>query len=272
MAYAEITPDKKKKFHKRYRVWFVYNGHKVPLTRMSWGYRGIFAIRPWSRSGTKTIKVTAGIYGKRHRRYYKIKTGKTKFYVQKGSMDLGRYSNKNYLRRHPKVIKFIRENRRKRNRALARFSPDILTAHISHPRDIHRITSPFYVKRITYRYIIRKRRKIYKKPWMSRHSGVDLWGRTGYPIYALARGRVVIAENMYYQGKYTIIDHGRGIFSDYMHQSKILVHRNQIVNAGQLIGRVGATGMVTGPHLHLGLRIRGVKVSPLSMLSLPIRD
>ena len=101
---------------------------------------------------------------------------------------------------------------------------------------------------------------------------MDLKGQKGTPIFALARGRVAIAEKMYYEGNFILLDHGRGILTAYMHQSKLLVRPGQMVNAGDQIGESGSTGMVTGPHLHLSLYIRGVKVDGLSLLSVDIRD
>lgn len=77
---------------------------------------------------------------------------------------------------------------------------------------------------------------------------------------------------MFWEGKHTILDHGDGIFSVYMHQSEMLVKAGQSVAAGALIGKTGATGAVTGPHLHIALYIRGQPVYPLGVLSLPLRD
>ena len=101
----------------------------------------------------------------------------------------------------------------------------------------------------------------------SYHRGVDLRAPTGTPIRALAAGKVVIAEEMYYSGNVVFIDHGLGAVSSYGHMSRIDVRPGNRVAAGQQIGLSGATGRVTGPHLHLGLNILGQAVDPLSLFS-----
>ena len=182
----------------------------------------------------------------------------------------------------PEQIQRWREIRRKR-RELIRASnvkkreiyalrtEDKLDGRLAHPRGHHKITSPFYVKRRIVKYYRKNGKRRYRRPYNLRHTGVDLKGLHGKPLYAAASGRVVSARRMHYEGNFVVIDHGNGVTTGYMHQSKMLVREGQRVKAGQLIGRSGSTGFVTGPHLHWNLRIRGVYVSPLSLLSLPIR-
>ena len=79
-------------------------------------------------------------------------------------------------------------------------------------------------------------------------------------------GKVVIAQNMYFAGNTVYLDHGQGVISSYAHMSRLDVKPGEMVKAGQQIGLVGATGRVTGPHLHLGLNILGVAVDPLSLV------
>jgi murein DD-endopeptidase MepM/ murein hydrolase activator NlpD len=95
------------------------------------------------------------------------------------------------------------------------------------------------------------------------HSGLDFYGAPGEPITAPAAGRVVMAEMLTVRGNTTIIDHGWGIFTAYLHQSEILVSVGDIVSPGQRIGLVGATGRVTGPHLHWEVWVGGIPVDPL---------
>jgi len=78
---------------------------------------------------------------------------------------------------------------------------------------------------------------------------------------------VVFAGPLTVRGNATIIDHGWGVYSAYMHQSEILVEQGDRVEAGELIGRVGATGRVEGPHLHWEVWAGGVQVDPLDWLS-----
>jgi len=104
------------------------------------------------------------------------------------------------------------------------------------------------------------------------HQGLDFRAPTGTPIAAIARGRVVIARPMFYEGNFIVIDHGRGWTSLYMHLSKFDVKDGDVVVPGQIIGLSGGTGRVTGPHLHLGIRWRGVMVNPSVMLKLRLPD
>lgn len=100
----------------------------------------------------------------------------------------------------------------------------------------------------------------------SYHRGVDLRGAAGTPVKAMADGKVLIAQNMYFAGNTVYIDHGQGVLSTYAHMSRLDVKPGETIKAGQQIGLVGATGRVTGPHLHLGVSILGVAVDPLSLI------
>lgn len=102
------------------------------------------------------------------------------------------------------------------------------------------------------------------------HNGLDFYGGTGVPILAPARGRVVFAGPLQVRGNSTYIDHGWGVYTGYLHQSEILVEVGEMVEAGQEIGRVGATGRVTGPHLHWEVWVGGVPVDPLQWVAQPI--
>jgi len=98
------------------------------------------------------------------------------------------------------------------------------------------------------------------------HSGVDLCGGAGLPIFAPAPGVIVFAGPLDVRGNATIIDHGWGVYSGFWHQSEILVQVGQKVETGDIIGRVGGTGRVTGPHLHWEIWVNGVQVNPLEWL------
>ncbi len=94
------------------------------------------------------------------------------------------------------------------------------------------------------------------------HMGEDLRAAMRTPIQAIGDGTVVLAKDMFYAGQVVILDHGGGIFSSYAHLSAILVKPGQTVKQGDRIGLSGATGRVTGPHLHWGMRINGIPVEP----------
>jgi murein DD-endopeptidase MepM/ murein hydrolase activator NlpD len=99
------------------------------------------------------------------------------------------------------------------------------------------------------------------------HTGLDYCGQVGDPIYATAPGVVVFAGPLTVRGNATMIDHGWGVFSAYLHQSEILVNVGDHVEQGQLIGYVGNTGRVEGPHLHFEILVGGVPVNPLTWLT-----
>lgn len=101
------------------------------------------------------------------------------------------------------------------------------------------------------------------------HSGVDLSAPKGTPVVAADRGRVVIAANHYFSGNSVFIDHGDDLVTVYFHLDQIEVREGENVERGQIIGTVGSTGRVTGPHLHLGARWHGARIDPTLLLGDP---
>src|SRR5467141_1651257 len=102
----------------------------------------------------------------------------------------------------------------------------------------------------------------------SPHSGMDLPGATGTPVHAAQRGRVVLAEELFFAGNTVVVDHGLGIYTFYGHLSEIDAKVGDTLDAGAVLGKVGATGRVTGPHLHWGLSIERARVNPLQIVKL----
>jgi murein DD-endopeptidase MepM/ murein hydrolase activator NlpD len=103
-------------------------------------------------------------------------------------------------------------------------------------------------------------------PYNSFHGGTDFGVCANLNIYAPAEGVVVFAGPLTVRGNATIIDHGWGVYSGYWHQKEIKVKVGDKVKAGQLIGLIGATGRVTGPHLHWEMIINGIQVEPVDWL------
>ncbi len=99
-------------------------------------------------------------------------------------------------------------------------------------------------------------------PFNSYHEGLDFSANGGTPVLAPEAGVVVLAEPLTVRGNAVIIDHGWGVHSGFYHLSEITVSAGQQVQKGQLIGRVGSTGLSTGNHLHWDLRVRGLNVDP----------
>ncbi len=117
-------------------------------------------------------------------------------------------------------------------------------------------------------------RRLYNGRLQSRHYGLDLAGDEGAPVLASAAGRVALAGEFYYQGNAVYLDHGLGVYTGYFHLSRIDVTEDEEVAAGQLIGAVGSTGRVTGPHLHWSAYVGGQSVDPSTLLELrlPVQE
>ena len=110
-----------------------------------------------------------------------------------------------------------------------------------------------------------KRRFFNDKP-RSPHPGLDLRAATGTPVLAAGSGLVAISQDLYYSGNTVIIDHGGGLFTIYAHLSELDVSVGDELEAGVPIGKSGATGRVTGPHLHWGAKIGDRPFDPTALL------
>lgn len=134
-------------------------------------------------------------------------------------------------------------------------TPPLWTAPFHRPRSSI-VTSPFGSGRL------------FNGTLTSRHLGVDFRGKTGDPIVAANRGVVALVDNFFLAGNVVYIDHGAGIVTAYFHMSKTLVAKGDTVERGQTIGLIGATGRVTGPHLHWSARYGTLTVNPLDLIAL----
>ena len=111
-------------------------------------------------------------------------------------------------------------------------------------------------------------RSVFNGEARSPHAGTDFLSGAGTPVMAPNAGRVVVARDIFFSGNTVIIDHGLGLFSMLAHLSRIDVHEGDTIAVGRVVGLVGATGRVTGPHLHWALRVNGARVDALSALQL----
>ncbi len=147
-------------------------------------------------------------------------------------------------------LKRIKRERREMNAAFSHFETTVsATTDFTLPVD-GPISSPFGLKRF-----------LNNQP-RSPHSGLDIAADTGEPIRAPARGRIAATGNYFFNGNTVIVDHGQGLITMYCHMSRIDVQPGDSVEAGDLLGYVGQTGRVTGPHLHWSVSLNNARVDP----------
>jgi murein DD-endopeptidase MepM/ murein hydrolase activator NlpD len=167
------------------------------------------------------------------------------------------------LRVNPKKAKFSKSARvriaRELKEAKKFYNTYTKTLYINSPfiLPLHsKITSAFGNKRI------------FNSMLKSYHSGTDFRAKKGTPIIASNSGKVVLVKNRFFAGNSVIIDHGHGIYSGYYHLSRFAVKKGDFVQKGQVVGYSGATGRVTGPHLHFTFHVGGNCVDPLDFVKL----
>jgi murein DD-endopeptidase MepM/ murein hydrolase activator NlpD len=104
------------------------------------------------------------------------------------------------------------------------------------------------------------------------HNGEDIGAPPGTDVAATNDGIVRLTVDHFFSGKGVFVDHGLGFYSMYFHLSEVSVRDGDLVKAGQIIGKVGATGRATGPHLHWGVKLNGARVNPYALLDLPFKN
>ncbi|MGH1600007.1 M23 family metallopeptidase [Campylobacter majalis] len=151
------------------------------------------------------------------------------------------------------VLQRIDDERNEANKIYQTITPLKINTKFIHPLN-STITSPFGSARV------------FNDVVKSYHSGVDFRASIGTPIIAANDGMIVIAKERYYAGYSVVIDHGEGIYTQYYHLSKIDVKLGDSVKKGEQIGLSGASGRVSGPHLHFGVIVNATQVNPLNFI------
>ncbi len=187
--------------------------------------------------------------------------------------------------RHIKETRYIRV-REKKYRAeylkvkkkMVSFPPNILKRVLDDQRAIRAVCSnirPVIFWKEGFIWPVRSKilspfglRRYFNGKPRSPHSGVDLRAKSNTPIRSPNDGLVVLVRDCYLSGKTLVIDHGGGLFTLYAHLSKVDVKEGQMVERGQIIGLSGASGRVTGPHLHWGVSLLGKRVDPEMLMRL----
>ena len=104
------------------------------------------------------------------------------------------------------------------------------------------------------------------------HGGADYSAPQGTPVVAVNEGKVALVADFFFPGRLVVLDHGLGLYTLYFHLHEITVLEGERVGRGQSIGKVGATGRATGPHLHFGVQVGAARVDPATLLELTVRD
>jgi hypothetical protein len=252
--FFRLTPKDRKWINESFKV--VWMGKDVILTKQGNSFIAFFAISPDFPGGPMTLDIHSKIFFvKRGTKTYQIDLEPTKFQViKKHTITVDNKFVTEELA--PETLEFIKECKKAKEQAFVNDSKLQFSGRFRNPLENIHITSRFYVRRD---YNNKKGRP---------HGGVDFRGKIGTPIFVVQDGTVVLAQKMYYEGNFTIVDHGHKIFSFYMHQAEIKVKVGDNVKRGQAIGTVGSTGMSTGPHLHLGAKIVDTLVDPLSLIAI----
>jgi murein DD-endopeptidase MepM/ murein hydrolase activator NlpD len=223
----------------------------TPLVFLPFGpdWRAIFGLSVDHPSGPLSVEVT--------------KIGKTKPWSMSGTVEV---LPPNFRKRELTVAKrFTSPSKKEKARTKAdqaafseafgrEFEPWLFSEPFVRPRNSE-VTAPFGDLRLV------------NQKKQSQHYGTDLDGAVGDPVYATNAGTVVMARDCFASGNTVLIHHGGRMFSSYFHLSKVDVDVGDTIKRGQLIGRVGKSGRVTGPHLHFGIKIDGKWVNPESVLS-----
>lgn len=249
-----LTPNDSKWMEETYKL--IWMGKEIPITKQSKSQIAFLPIPPEAKPGSTILEIQSKfLFLESDSKQYEIELLQTQYtIVKKHTITVDNKFVTQEL--SPETLAFIQECVKAKEVAFSKSGSLAFQDSFTQPLDSIFITSPFYIRRD---YNLKKGRP---------HGGVDFRGKVGTPIFALQDGTVVLAKSMYYEGNFTIIDHGNKIYTLYMHQSEINVKEGDKVKRGQEIGKVGNTGMSTGPHLHLGAKVADVLVNPLSIIAL----
>ncbi len=269
-VYAELYRDPAEQGNKLEVEKLYFDGRDVLLSKRQWGYRALFGIHPETTPGKRSLQVAYSIDGHPVTDAFAVQVSRTEYRFPPGALDLGKYSDVDY-QPTPEEIAFINRCAAKKSMVFKKVGPDLIGDSFSHPRNAHHITSSFWAKRLIMQYRKKNGKKIRLKNKLNVHRGIDLRGKTGEPVFSIGDGTVAIAEAMYYEGNFVVIDHGNRIFSYFMHLNSFSVKEGDVVKAGQSVGTVGSTGLSTAAHLHVSLVMQDINIDPLSVLMLPVR-
>ncbi len=222
---------------------------RIPLERDPSGrvFRGLFGVDLDAKTGVREITVESADGTSRLALPIKVLSGR--FRVQKLSVD-------------PKFVEVPPEERERVKADAERVSAAYRSAEAARRWSSFMRPAPYPGGNFG-------SRRVYNGKTTGVHAGLDVAAPKGTPVAASADGRVALAGDLYFSGGTVLLDHGDGLFTQYLHLSRIDVKDGDVVAKGTVVGLVGATGRVTGPHLHWAARLNGARVNPERLLALP---
>ncbi len=218
-----------------------YHSRAVALVKGRSNWLAIIGISLKTKAGTEKI-IIKNASGKTHTKYFKVKP----YHYRTQRLSI---KNKNKVNPNKKSQQRINREfflKQKLKTSFSNRPPHLNFIKPTAGRDSGR----FGLKRIL------------NKQKRSPHSGMDIAAPSGRKVKAAATGKVLFTGNLFFTGNVVYLDHGNGLISLYAHLSKILVKKGQNVKQGEIIGRVGKTGRVTGPHLHWSVYLNGNAIDP----------
>lgn len=269
--YIEITPVEKNLSLDSYQHTLHYKNvnKRIIVNKRSFGFNAIYAFDPDLNQTNNILEWNIIEPGGSYSTSIKLNVNLREYPVSDGVIV---FMEKLLTQKEQKELQDrINKEKEIKKMVFSEFISNQITNYLSHPRDYHKITSEWYKIRKLQSYTVKNNKRVYSKIYKSIHKGLDLRGDTADIVFAVADGKIVIADNFYYEGNFVLINHGNNIFTGYMHLDQIDAVKNTYIKAGTPIGKVGSTGLSTAPHLHISLWIDGYSVDPLSILSLPIR-
>jgi murein DD-endopeptidase MepM/ murein hydrolase activator NlpD len=216
-----------------------YQGKRVLVMKTAAGWEALVGIPLDAKAGRHELRVTGAS------RPYVFEV-KTKHYAEQRLT----VTNPRHVNPNPDDLKRIREESGRINRALRTWRPQAVVETRFTLPVAGRLSSPFGLQR----YFNEQPRKP--------HSGIDIAAPEGTPIVAPAAGRIIDSGDFFFNGNSVFIDHGQGLVTLYCHMSRIDVAPGQTVAQGEIIGAIGQTGRVTGPHLHWAVSLNDARVDP----------
>jgi murein DD-endopeptidase MepM/ murein hydrolase activator NlpD len=226
----------------------LFDGYQTAMVREDDAWIAVVGIPLATKPGRHTLQVFDGT-GKRE---VTFEVTDKRYRTQHLSI-----KNQRQVEPNPQDLKRIASEQERSNAALSRFTVGD-SPHLKLLPPVEGVRSDSYGSR-----------RVFNGQPRNPHSGMDIAAATGTAIRAPAAGKVVEAGDFFFNGNTLYIDHGFGLVTMYCHLSSIAVKVGDEVSAGQLIGKVGATGRVTGPHLHWGVALNRAMVDPALFLSEP---